>query len=548
MKTLLVVFLLILAATGGWWFGSRHDQHAGKSTTSGERKVLLYQSPMHPWVKSDKPGQCTVCGMDLVPVYEGRGGVDGGPSTDIVMLPSGSPNALNLKTEEVRKQPLQRSLRVAGTIDDDASRHRIISAYTGGRIEKLFVNYEGAEVEEGEPLATFYSKELLNAAKDFRLVAGQGAGPLVAAAESRLLQLGLTPAQIKKVPKRTDDDLVFEIIAPMTGTVVQRYVYEGQYVQEGEKLFEIADFSRMWFQFIAYEQDLPFLKVGQMVKITFPALPGLVVDAPIAFINPNLDEATRSARVRVEFENPRSKEGLHQEHLLLHRVYADAVVDLASPEVVSVPKTAVLWTGKDPRLYVETEPGQYQQRRVILGRAGDEVWEVLEGVQPGERVVSSGNMLIDSQAQIDRLGAPPETAPVPASIPEMTAAEHAQMEAFFKGAAELSTALASDDLGAYNAALAQMPPIPAAMKELAKPAPAKDLAAARKGFLPVSEAAAEYALKVRGHFPDLHVFRCPMTNQAGEGMPKNARWVQLSSALRNPFFGHEMLDCGVEVK
>lgn len=542
-------FLLLvaaLAALGGWWFGSRRDPPPGAAPA--DKKILYYQSPMHPWVKSDKPGNCTVCGMKLVPVVQGGTGVAEGASTDIVMLPQGAPNVMNLRTVEVKRHPLARTLRVAGTIDDDQSRHRVLSATTGGRIEKLFVNYEGADVKEGEPLATFYSKELLDTLREYKAIYGQGPSPMLMRLEMRLRQLGMNDAQIARAPKWPESQVFTEILAPMTGTVVKRYVFEGQYVEEGEKLFELADFSRMWFQFIAYEQDLPFLKVGQMVKITSPAIPGRVIDAPISFINPNLDDATRSARVRVEFENPRGEEGLHEDHLLLHRVYAEGVVQLDAPEVVSVPKDAVLWTGREPRVYVEQEAGTYQQRRLILGRQGDDHWEVLEGVKPGERVVASGNMLIDSQAQIDRLGAPPETAPVPESMPEMTKGDHEEMEALFRGVAALSAALASDDLGAYNAALAKLPPLPKAMSEVARPTPAKDLTTARRSFLPLSEAAAQHALKVRGHFSELRVFRCPMTDQAGEGMPKSARWVQFSRDLRNPFFGHEMLECGVEVK
>lgn len=548
MKRFLLILVAVLAAAGGWFFGRlSHDHPAGPSPSS-ERKVLYYQSPMHPWVKSEQPGNCTVCGMELVPVYEGGGSAGDGAATDVVMLPQGAPNVMNVRTVEVQRRPLERTLRVAGTIDDDQTRHRILSATTGGRIEKLFVNYEGAEVKEGEPLATFYSKELLDTLREYKAIYGQGPSPMLTRLEMRLRQLGMNDAQIARAPTWPESQVFTEILAPMTGTVVKRYVFEGQYVEEGDMLFELADFTHMWFQFIAYEQDLPFLKVGQIVKITSPALPGRVIEAPISFINPNLDDATRSARVRVEFENPRGEDGLHEDHLLLHRVYAEGVVQLDPPEVVVVPKDAVLWTGKEPRVYVELEPGTYQQRRLILGRQGDELWEVLEGVQPGERVVASGNMLIDSQAQIDRLGAPPETAPIPESMPEMTAAEHEQMEAFFEKIAGLSAALASDDLGDYNTALAQLPPVPKALGEIEKPPPAETLAGARRSFLPLSEAAAQYALEARGHFPELRVFRCPMTNQAGEGMPKNARWVQLTSELRNPFFGHEMLDCGVEVK
>jgi len=543
-----ILVVAVLATAVGWWFGAQHDHAAhSASAESGERKIKFYQSPMHPWVKSEKPGKCTVCGMELVPVHEDSPGY-AGATTDIVMLPEGSPNIANVRTVEVQKQPLVRTLRVAGTIDDDESKHRILSAYSGGRIEKLFINFEGADVEAGQPLATFYSKELLGAVREYKVAFKQGPSPLLTASEMRLQQLGMSKAQIAAAPQRDERDIFVEILAPITGTVVKRYVYEGQYVQEGEKLFELGDFSTMWFQFVAYEQDLPFLREGLPVTITTASLPGKTLSSTIKFINPTLDGTTRSARVRVEFQNPTSDAGLHRRHEVLHKLYADATVALPAPEVIAVPRNAVLWTGSEPRLYVEQSPGSYQQRRVILGRAGDAFWEVLEGVKVGERVVASGNMLLDSQAQLNNLAAPPEetiTTDDPAM--EMTAAEHEATEKYLAAMAALTDTLASDNLAAFNDALAKLPPPPKGFS--AQPStPAKDLATARKTFLPLSEAVAAYALQVRGHFPKVKVFRCPMTDEAGEGMPKNAKWIQLTAELRNPFFGHEMLDCGAEVK
>src|SRR3954466_14610758 len=175
------LLLAVIFIAGTWLLLTRtsHSSHA-VGLKSAERKVLYYQSPMHPWVKSDKPGKCTVCGMELVPVYEGAQPAQA--TTDVVMLPPGAPNVASIKTVEVQRRPLARTLRVAGTIDDDESRHRILSAYTGGRVEKLFVNYEGAEVEEGQRLVTFYSNSLLAAIREYKVAYPQGASPLLTAA------------------------------------------------------------------------------------------------------------------------------------------------------------------------------------------------------------------------------------------------------------------------------------------------------------------------------------------------------------------------------
>jgi Cu(I)/Ag(I) efflux system membrane fusion protein len=550
MKNFSVILLIsALAGLSGWWFGSRHSHSHAPVITN--KKVLYYQSTMHPWVKSDKPGKCTVCGMELVPVYEGGPHRDAA-TTDIVILPEGSPNISGIKTIEVKRQSLSRTLRVAGMIDDDESKHRVLSAYTGGRIEKLFVNFEGAEVEKGEPLATFYSNEVLNAVREYKIAYKQGQSPLLTAKEMRLQQLGLSKEQIGKAPERSESEIFVDILAPMTGTVTKRFVYEGQYVKEGEKLFEIGDFSTMWFHFIAYEQDLAYLREGLPVTITTPSLPGRTIESTIKFINPNLDDVTRSARVRVEFENPTRQDGaLHRKHEVLHKLYATAIVQLDAPEVLAVPRTAVIWPGNNPRLYVEQGKGAYQQRRVILGRAGDDFWEVLEGVTEGDRVVVSGNMLIDGQAQLNNLGVPSEESPpLPDPAMEMTAVEHDALEKYLSAVADLTDTLAQDDLGAFNAALTTLPPAPSGFPQdvPALTGPAADLAAARSSFMPLSAAVVDYAMQVRGHFPKLKIFRCPMSDMAGKGIPKNAKWIQFSARLRNPFMGKEMLECGAEVK
>ena len=145
----LTIVLVALVTTGLLWWSVAHRQSIARDAPNADgRKVLYYQSAMHPWVKSDKPGKCTVCGMELVPVYD-TGQAGNGPTTDIVMLPEGAPNVASIKTVEVRRQPLARTLRVAGMIQDDDSKHRVLSAYTGGRIEKLFVNFVGRRSRPG---------------------------------------------------------------------------------------------------------------------------------------------------------------------------------------------------------------------------------------------------------------------------------------------------------------------------------------------------------------------------------------------------------------
>jgi membrane fusion protein, copper/silver efflux system len=567
MKAKFTISLLIVALTAGaiGWFAARH-QHAPSANGEGTAGII-YSCSMHPQVRSNKPGKCPICGMDLAPI--GTGQASGGDGT--VMLSSNVINVIHVQTQPVRRERLIRTLRVAGTIDDDATRHRLVSAYIEGRVDKLFVNYVGAEVVQGQPLATFYSPMLLAAEQEYALLLAQKTnsvleaevGRLMEAAEQRLRRLGLLDAQIKDLAQKKSTNIHTQILAPASGTVVQRLVYEGQYVKEGEKLFEIADFAKMWFVFDAYERDLAWLKAGEIVEITAPSVPGKIYRAPISFIDPNLNEMTRSAKVRVEVENPVITRDGKPQRELLHKTYAEGVVKVEIPHLLVIARSAVLSPGRRPIAYVEKSAGLYEQRAVKLGRAGDEHWEVLDGLKEGEHIVTSGNMLIDAQAQLNQ-GGPATGAGAEADFTEHQQKAVADVIAV---AHNFAAALANDNVEQFNGLIASVAPAVQHLTAVfsgatdwqaridnvtaaAKLQPTKDLKEARRMFQPLAAAAVELA-RAAGRqpaFASVKVFRCPMTDQAYPGAPKSAMWVQTNAPLRNPFFGSEMIDCGSEVK
>ncbi|MCI0538850.1 MAG: efflux RND transporter periplasmic adaptor subunit [Verrucomicrobiales bacterium] len=569
MKTLPTILLTLAIAIPATWFATRKFHHAGsgsaaspQSKPKGERKLLYHQSAMHPWIKSDKPGRCTICGMELTPVYEGDPGFDAS-GDDVVPLTQTMIQVMNVQTAEVQVRPLKKTLSVAGMIDDDATRHRVLSAYIPGRVQKLYVNYMGAEVKQGQPLAEFYSPSLLQAEREYRMLTGE----LRSATALRLLQMGLTGAQIDALPEKHGDKLTSQILAPIGGTVVAQNVYEGQYVQEGETLFEIADFSTMWFQFRAYEQDLPWIKPGLKVDITTPAHPGFTYTGHVAFIDPTLDEATRSAKVRVELPNPSAESG----HRMMHKLYADGIVHLDAPEVLTVPRTAVIETGPEAVAYVDESGGAYSRRVLKLGRRGDALIEVASGLSAGDKVVVNGNLLIDGQAEMNRAfaQAPEHSAPdITTNSMPLTEAQKQAISAFVKAADAVSAALAQDDVAQFNAvgpeamkateglveALKDRKNLEDILEHLADARHlhgAADVAAARKAFHPFANAAArvlEMSASASGS-PPFELFECPMVDRAVPGVPKKGRWVQAAGRdIANPYFGADMLDCGVKVK
>ena len=561
-KSVLLVLLTLLVAVPLTWFIAyrqphSHDPVPGKE--SGERKVMYYQSAMHPWIKSDKPGRCTICGMELTPVYEGDRGFDAAGGGDVVPLSHDMIHVMNVQTAEVQIRPLKKTLTVAGMIDDDATRHRVLSAYIPGRIDKLYVNYVGAEVQEGQPLAEFYSPGLLQAEREYRIVTGE----LREAAAFRLRQMGMTPSQIEALSRKPAQALTSQILAPIGGTVVSQNVFEGQYVQEGERLFEIADFSIMWFQFNVYEQDLPWIRPGLKVDVSTPSHPGYVFSGKISFVEPNLDASTRSTKARVELENPRSETG----HRMLHRLYADGLVHLEAPEVLTLPRAAVIHTGGEPVAYVDAGGGAYARRALKTGRRGDEFIEVLAGLEAGERVVVNGNLLMDGQAEMNRaFGAADASMDKPSA--SLTDSQKEAVKRFIVAVDRVSEALAKDDVAGFNAAGSEVIKETESVAGTLKGRPdledilehlsaarhlhgARDLPMARKLFHPFSNAAARLLQLLREPSETLgfEIFECPMVDRAIPGVPKRGRWVQVQGRnLANPYFGSEMLDCGVKVK
>jgi membrane fusion protein, copper/silver efflux system len=380
------LLLTVLALAAGWCASlAFHGDKAGAVTAAASGDL---QCPMHPWIKSAHPGTCTVCGMALVPM---AGGDVLSENAEAVMLPPASVRVTGVQTATVKRAPLMRTLRFAGRFEEDASAHAIISAPVEGRIDGLGLVHGNGKIVQRQPLATFFSATLLAVAKEYKDALNHDEAA-TAAAKKKLEHYGLVWEQIQSIPLRQDNDIYFGILSPRSGSVVKSYCSEGQYVREGERLFEITDLTKLWFMFSVFEQDLPLIKTGQTVAIETSTLPPEKITAQITFIEKNLDETTHSVHVRVDVANPKGQLRLNGDGI--------CTVNLEAPEVLAVPRSAVLWPGDAPRVFVEAQNGTYERRTVKLGHSGDCDWEVLAGLSEGEHVVTEAAMLIDGQAQL----------------------------------------------------------------------------------------------------------------------------------------------------
>jgi Cu(I)/Ag(I) efflux system membrane fusion protein len=512
-----------------------------------ERKPKFYQSPMHPWITSDKPGNCTICGMQLVPVYDDK------PASSASSLEVSAQTArvLGLDTAPVLREPLHKAVRVSGILEDDDTLHRVVAAFYDGRIEQVYVQQVGQKVQAGQPLASIYSPELLYVVREFQNASTRAKNdPVAINSRHRLIQYGLSPAQVEGLVAMPKDRYSIDILAPSDGTILVRNAYQGQYVKNGERLFEMGNLARLWFKAEIYERDLPFVRIGEKAVISTPAVPGRTFDGAVTFLDPNFDPQSRSTKIRIEVDNPLSGASGGYERLLPHRAYAEALVAAATPPVLTIPRSALIRDGRREVVYLQTAPGEYEMKSVQSGRSGEDRIEIHSGLKEGDVVVASGNLMLDAESQL-RLGAalvPGKEKPLPDN-----------WAGFLESMASISAALAADD--AVAAGKIEIPalhetkeaPFAEAFLKAGKLPPlpkTSDLAQVRAGFYAWSTIAADLALELKrqGYEVPVRVFECPMTGNSFPGAPKHARWVQKGDKAFNPYLGMEMQDCGNEVQ
>ena len=377
--------------------------HATPSAEGGGEENAVWTCSMDPQVKQPNPGKCPICGMDLIKVKQGET-----PTSDIdpnaVMLSDEALALANIETEVVGAPSGHKEIRLFGKIEPDQRLQQSQSVYVGGRIERLLINAVGDPVTKGQTLAVIYSPELYTAEQELvsalNYPGESQRQPLIDAATEKLRLLNIPQAQINEVISSRKASPYVSLKANTSGTVVRKLAEQGNYVRQGEPLLQIANLSRVWAIFQAYETDLPFLHKGQQVEFSAEALPGETFTGRIVFIDPILNGQTRTAGVRVELANGGGK--FKPEMLLVGNVAAS--MQKYADEGVIIPKSAVLWTGKRSVVYVKDdveEQPTFLLRQITLGPALPDGYVVLDGLAEGEEIVTNGVFAIDAAAQLD---------------------------------------------------------------------------------------------------------------------------------------------------
>ena len=373
-------------------------------TEAGGRKVLYWYDPMVPGSKFDKPGKSPFMDMQLVAKYADEAPGEKGPSAAVALSPQ-AVRVAGVATAPVLRERLASEVRTVGTIEADETRLVRVAARVAGRIEKLHADFTGQAVRAGAPLFALYSPELVATQRELILAldnrgrlasataeAMRAADELVASSRERLRLWGIRPSEIAALEASRQPRLSLTFASPISGTVLEKKVVEGQYVTEGTDLYLLADLSSVWLVAQVYEYELARLSIGQAVTASVTAFPARSFRGRIAFIEPTLDRETRTARVRIELPNPRGD--------LKPGMFAEAVLKVPAAEALTVPKSAVLDTGVRRVVWVETEPNTFSPRDVRVGAGTRDRVAVLEGLKEGERVVAAAGFFIDSQAQL----------------------------------------------------------------------------------------------------------------------------------------------------
>jgi Cu(I)/Ag(I) efflux system membrane fusion protein len=460
---------------------------------------------------------------------------------------------------DIRTTPVTRDrpvveVRLAGVVVPDETRTAVLISRVAGRLDRLYVESAGEMVRRGDPVAEIYSPELLTAARELRQTTT--AGP----AREKLRRLGLDAGQIDALAAGPDIPEHVTLRAEHGGIVVQREVQEGATVTAGAVIARVADLSTVWTRLDAYESDLPWIREGQDVRFTVPALPGERFRGQVSFVSPSLDPVTRTAEVRVVVPNPDDR--LKPQMLVEGIVFSEP----DGPEPLVIPRSAVLLTGKRAVVYVRdpsTEAPTFEGREVVLGPRAGEQYVVEEGLEEGESVVTNGAFKIDSALQIQGkpslLSHRPDDAEA-GLAPDDPALARA-LTPLYESYREVTRALAADDAPAARRAIGTLKtlvggdldvqPGPRDRKdweaasrrltdELAAWSTDADLDAMRVAFEPVS-ATMIGVVERFGHALDTPMYQihCPMAFD-----DRGADWLQSDPEVRNPYFGAAMLRCG----
>lgn len=583
-KTILrYVLMLGLGMILGWMFFVppyvEPAEHEHEFVPTETAEGTIWTCSMHPQIRQNEPGDCPICGMDLVPLEEEAG--------------ESNPYQLTMSAEAVKLANVQttkigtagtysedaKELLLTGKIELDETRINAQTAHFAGRVEKMYITYEGEKVEHGQVIALIYSPQLVTAQQELlEAKKFQDSNPaLFEAARRKLKNWKLSDAQIEQVIENEKIISYWPLHAHAPGVVTGINVETGEHVMEGSVIYEAADLSQLWAVFDAYESNLNWIKEGDIISFSVAAYPDKEFKSEVTFVDPFIDPQSRVTKVRTEVQNT---EGLLKPAMFVRgSLSSEQKKTLTSGQEneLLVPKSAVMWTGKRSVVYVkvpQTNVPTYEMREVALGANLGNAYLVEEGLSSGEEVVTNGTFTVDAAAQLNNKASmmnrdiqvkSTEASPdelemnVPDFISATPEAFRAQMQDMLEDYLALKDALVNSkkDLAQQKTAdmlaslqKADMKLLPhephmywmERLEEIKTSAQAiidtENIDTQRKNFKSLSESIIK-AARAFGTAEKLYVQYCPMADD-----DEGANWLSQSEEIRNPYYGDMMLTCG----
>ncbi|MEI6666518.1 MAG: efflux RND transporter periplasmic adaptor subunit [Acidobacteriota bacterium] len=412
-----VVAGVLLAGFG--WTGCRQATPPGAATSAAAAHALRYHCPMHPTIVSDTPGDCPICGMALVPIPPqappapatpagpaASRGADGVAGRSVVTLSAERRSLLGVRSEPVRAQRIEKSLRTVGRVAPDERRLAHFHTRFEGTVEHLYVDYTGMFVKKGDPLLSIYSPELVATQQEYLLAlkaqkqlgasaipsVAQGGANLLEAARQRLLQWDVRAEDIAEMERTGTPKRTFDLYAEVSGYVVQKNVVHGMRVMPSETLFDISDLSRLWVMADVYDTDLGVVRLGMPAEVSLSSVPGRVWRGTVTNISPTLDDKTRTIKVRIEVAN--------QDGVLKPDMFGDVWLRNDLGMGLVVPESAVVDTGDRLLVFLDRPDGSLEPREIQTGVKLADGYQVLKGLAKGDRVVTAANFLLDSESSL----------------------------------------------------------------------------------------------------------------------------------------------------
>lgn len=555
-------------------------------THSDEKEIsveTIWTCAMHPQIRQNEPGDCPICGMELIPLEDGSN--DAADPMAINMSPTAMQLA-NISTALVGKMKPVKWIRLNGKVQEDERMVYSQSSHIPGRIESLSVDFTGEFVKKGQQIATIYSPDLVIAQEElFEAQKLQETQPqLFSAAKEKLGNWKLSNAQIENILASGKPRQELPIHADVSGYITKKMVNLGDYIKRGEAVYEIVNLSKVWILFDVYETDISWIKKGDVVNFTIQSLPGDSFQGTITFVDPVINSVTRVAKARIEVSN--------KEQQLKPEMFVSGVVEAKLPiksDAIVIPKTAVMWTGERSVVYIKshsTKGVNFVMREITLGSSLGDSYIVKNGLVEGEEIAVNGTFSIDASAQL--AGKPsmmnPEGGAVKIQhnhdVTPMTSAEEMSIESMqsksiisveAKNALqpiyihyfEMKDALAKDDfknaketgwkivkaVDAINMSLfkgeshAFWMNISNEIKDdLQHIEHYTEISEVRKAFQDVSNSIIKMTNMWHSNSETLYILHCPMVDDN-----KGADWISVSKKIENPYFGKKMEQCG-EVK